>query len=325
MLLSLRRLGLIGDSDRPAFSPLTGGVSSDILCVTAEARRFCVKRALACLKVTAVWEAPVERNAFEAAWLRQVGAWLPDNVPKLLGEDASIGMFAMEFLPSHEYPVWKLQLQQGRIDDAFAASAGAVLAATHNHSAGNLSIAKRFANDAIFESIRLAPYFRATAERHANLADALHQLADSTLATRIALVHGDVSPKNILVGSKGPVFLDAECAWYGDPAFDLAFCLNHLLLKAVWRPQWKAAYLKSFDALSQAYLEGVLWEAPRDFERRCARLLPALALARIDGKSPVEYIVDEPMRELVRQRAIPLILDPVDSLAAIKTVWSGDS
>jgi aminoglycoside phosphotransferase (APT) family kinase protein len=107
------------------------------------------------------------------------------------------------------------------------------------------------------------------------------------------LVHGDFSPKNLLIGPAGPVILDAECAWYGDPAFDLAFVLNHLLLKGVWRPQWRARYVTAFAALADAYLGHVRWE-PRDaVEARTAALLPGLMLARIDGKSPVEYLTTE--------------------------------
>ena len=99
---------------------------------------------------------------------------------------------------------------------------------------------------------------------------------------RLALVHGDVSPKNILCGPRGPVLLDAECAWYGDPAFDPAFCLNHLLLKCLWTPRATAGFLACFDALAAAYLEGVAWEAPAAIEARAARLLPGLRDAAAD-------------------------------------------
>ena len=90
----------------------------------------------------------------------------------------------------------------------------------------------------IFHDIRLEPYLVATAGGHPDRADgAAAAGARSRPRPGAALVHGDVSPKNILVGPAGPVFLDAECAWYGDPAFDLAFCLNHLLLKCLWTPR----------------------------------------------------------------------------------------
>jgi Ser/Thr protein kinase RdoA (MazF antagonist) len=134
-------------------------------------------------------------------------------------------------------------------------------------------------------------------------------------------VHGDVSPKNILVGARGPIFLDAECSWYGDPAFDLAFLLNHLLLKCVWRPQWRARYLAAFRAAADAYLAGVTWE-PRDvFEGRLSWLLPALALARVDGKSPVEYITEDADRERIRACVKPLILAPRTRLAEVAEAW----
>ena len=116
-------------------------------------------------------------------------------------------------------------------------------------------MAQRFANDHIFHPIRLEPYLLATAARHPDCAARLRQLVEITARTKLALVHGDLSPKNILVAAHGPILLDAECAWYGDPAFDLAFCLNHMLLKCLWRPQWREQYLACYDALASTYLE----------------------------------------------------------------------
>jgi hypothetical protein len=117
------------------------------------------------------------------------------------------------------------------------------------------------------------------------------------------------------------VLVDAECAWWGDPAFDIAFCLNHLLLKCLWTPTATAPFLAAFDALSSAYLDAVDWE-PRDaVERRAAALLPGLLLARVDGKSPVEYIDDESDRDLVRRVAAGLLLRPVARLGLVAATW----
>ena len=138
---------------------------------------------------------------------------------------------------------------------------------------------------------------------------------------KLTLVHGDISPKNILEGPQGPVFLDAECAWYGDPAFDLAFCLNHLLLKTIVQPERLSALQKSFVMLQQAYLEQVDWEAPAELEARTAALLPGLLLARVDGKSPVEYLQTEAHRELVRSVAFPLLRKAPINLADICNAW----
>ena len=120
------------------------------------------------------------------------------------------------------------------------------------------------------------------------------------------------------------MFLDAECAWYGDPAFDLAFCLNHMLLKCLWVPSVAAGFLGSYDALASAYLARVDWEAPDALEARAARLLPGLFLARVDGKSPVEYITAEADRNRVRRVAIPLINRPVDRLDDVRAAWLGE-
>ena len=98
------------------------------------------------------------------------------------------------------------------------------------------------------------------------------------------------------------MLLDAECASAGDPAFDLAFCANHLLLKAVWRPAWAERFVAAFDALVAGYSSAVSWEAAvSGGATDVLRLLPALALARVDGLSPVEYLSED---DRVRVRAV---------------------
>lgn len=318
---ALRRMGLVGPDEAVRLTPLTGGVSSDIHLVEAAGRRFCVKRALARLKVAAVWEVPLQRNAAEADWLRQVGAWLPSAAPEVLGEDAGLGCFAMSYLPPAENPVWKAELLAGRIDTGFAGRVGQDLAAIHARSAADPTMAGRFAHDATFEAIRIEPYLLATGRAHPALAGRFAALAAATLACRRALVHGDASPKNILMGAQGPVFLDAECAWFGDPAFDLAFCLNHLLLKGARGGADRRGYLAAFSALAEAYRAGIVWEEPAGLEARAAALLPALFLARIDGKSPVEYLTAEAERDAVRRCAVPLVAEPPARLADIAVRW----
>jgi aminoglycoside phosphotransferase (APT) family kinase protein len=319
---SLRALGLIEPGEAVRWTPLTGGVSSDISLVETGARRFCVKRALPRLKVAALWEAPIGRNAAEAAWMRAVARWLPRAVPAVLGQDDEAGLFAMEYLAPEAFPLWKAELLAGRADIAFAAAVGRDLATIHNRSAADPTIPAAFANDATFEAIRVEPYLRATGRAHPELAARFDELADATLATRRALVHGDISPKNILRGPAGPVFLDAECAWFGDPAFDLAFCLNHLLLKGARGGAEREPYLDAFRALGEAYLSRAGWEERSALEARAAALLPALFLARVDGKSPVEYLTTDAERDAVRRCAAPLVAAPPLRLSEIAEAWS---
>jgi len=320
-LTALARMGLLQPGERPAITPLAGGVSSDIVRVDLASGSICVKRALPKLKVEADWQAPVERNRYEVQWMRVAAGINPAAVPRILGEDPETGMFAMQFLDSARYPVWKAQLRDGEISADTARDVGRRVAAFHGRTAGDTAVALTFATDHIFFPIRLEPYLAATADKHSDCAERLRSLMRVTGATRKALVHGDISPKNILTGPDGPVFLDAERAWYGDPAFDLAFCLNHLLLKCVWRPRWQARYLVCFDAFAQTYLAAVTWESRTDIERRTAHLLPGLFLGRVDGKSPVEYINTEEERDRVRRVARALLARPVDKLSDVRLAW----
>lgn len=304
-----------------ALQPLAGGVSSDIWRVDLPGRRVCVKRALPRLRVAQLWEAPIERNRYERLWLQAASAAAPGAAPRVLAWDDAHGLFAMEYL---DFPVWKARLAAGQADAGFAAQVGSTLAAIHGATAARAEIESGFATDAIFHAIRLEPYLLATALRHPDLAAVLKNLSERTANAKRCLVHGDVSPKNILVGGEGPahfpIFLDAECAWYGDPAFDLAFCLNHLLLKCVWVPRARADFLACFDSLARSYLAAAAWEAPSALQARAATLLPGLLLGRIDGKSPVEYL-DEPQRGRVRGIARNMLFHPVSTLKELREAW----
>jgi aminoglycoside phosphotransferase (APT) family kinase protein len=324
VVAALARLGLCAANEPATFTPLAGGVSSDIWRVEAGNRVFCVKRALGKLKVQADWRAPVERNHYEVAWFRTAGAILPAAAPRILGDDPAAGLFAMEWLDPSRYRLWKTELRTGRATPHHAERVGMTLVRIHAGTADNPEVAARFRTDAIFHAIRLDPYLQATARVHPSLAGPLYELVHTTAGTRRALVHGDVSPKNILLGPDGPVFLDAECAWYGDPAFDVAFCLNHLLLKCLWVPAGREGFLAGFRALADAYLGGVEWESRPELEARAARLLPGLLLARVDGKSPVEYLTSEADKDRVRRFAGALLRHPVARLDAVRAAWEDD-
>ncbi len=319
---TISRMGLLSSAEPFGCEPLPGGVSSDIWRITVGNKRYCLKRALPRLKVAQLWEAPVSRNGYEWQWLRTAGAICPGCVPNLVARDQQAGLFIMDCLDPESYPVWKNQLRDGVAREETAERVAERLVRIHAATSNDAHVERQFATDDAFYAIRLEPYLVATGRIHSDLADPLHSILQVTASTRRALVHGDVSPKNILVGTDGPIFLDAECAWYGDPAFDPAFCLNHLLLKCLWRPQYATAFLACFDRFAAAYLGGVCWEPRASIESRIARLLPALFLARIDGKSPIEYVTSERDKNRVRNTARPLILCPTDKLSDIRQTWA---
>ena len=153
-----------------------------------------------------------------------------------------------------------------------------------------------------------------------DLAARLQEIATATLAHKLALVHGDMSPKNILIGER-PVFLDAECAWFGDPAFDIAFCCTHLLLKSIWLRAQAPALLEAYACLYERYLDGVTWEPADALNARAGSLVAALLLARIDGKSPVEYLADEKSRRFVREAARDLLGRSDLTLQSVGESW----
>jgi len=323
---ALERMGLGANGETFEASPLSGGVSCDVWHIRlANGCELVIKRALPKLRVDADWRAPAGRSAAEADWFRLVAEVDPRLVPEVVAEDRAHHMFAMEYLPIDSHPIWKTVLAAGRAEANFAGQVGAALSRIHAYTAGREDIARDFAHAVLFRALRLEPYLLFTASKHPDLAPRIRATAERIAQSRIALMQGDISPKNILVGADGPVFLDAETASFGDPAFDLAFCLNHLLLKGAWHPEFRPLYRESFARLAQTYLEGVRWEAAGDLEERASELLPMLLLARIDGESPVEYLTQDTDKAFVRAAARTLLLQGPTSLAQIADYFAGAS
>ncbi len=315
--LLLTDLGLCDAEADIEIRRLSGGVASDIAAVTCAGRTFCLKFALAKLAVAEDWFAPVHRSRAEFAWLSFAGSVVPGCAPALYGFSEAQNGFAMEFLSGADIHLWKQALLEGAPDRGEAQAVGDTLGRIHAASTEPDFDTAPFENAEDFDALRLEPYLRFTATRHPALAEHLTEMAIWLKESRIALVHGDVSPKNILVRAGRPVLLDAECASMGDPAFDVAFCLNHLVLKAYHMPDRREALLGQVSALWSAYSPHVEWERAAGLESRIAMLLPMLMLARIDGKSPVEYL-DDAARGRVRGQACALIERPPESLGEVK-------
>lgn len=284
------------------WSPMSGGVSSDIFRVDDGGRTVVVKRALPRLRVQQEWMADVSRNEFEQRYLKYVGKFLPQAVPRVLS--TGDGYFVMEYL-GNCYASWKTLLLEGDGKRPQSAVAGSVLGRIHAHSFHEEIARRDFECPDNFRQLRIEPYLLATARVHTNVARQLNDEADRLLVAREALVHGDFSPKNLLWGENRLVVLDCEVAWYGDPAFDVAFLTSHLLLKSMVVLQ-QGDWARMIADFLQDYAAARGDIDVHSCDRRAARLLPMLLLARVDGKSPVEYL-DARQQAAVRTLAINAI------------------
>ncbi len=264
-----------------------GGVASDIRVVDTIAGKVVVKEALAELKVAAHWPSDPARSIVEVDALRTIAELLGEGtVPKVLWSDPQKHRFGMT-LVDPRLRNWKLDLLAGKLDPATAARAGEMLGGMHGRSRERSDIAERFANRQYFEELRIRPYFERIAERNPALAPAISEaIAAMRESTEKALVHGDFSPKNILADGRDVVLLDCEVAHWGDPRFDLGFCLSHLSLKAMRR----GADPVRFAELAEAFLAAYQGEGPAILDRRLTVITGCLILARLEGDSPVDYL-----------------------------------
>jgi aminoglycoside phosphotransferase (APT) family kinase protein len=310
LVRQLRADGLIHDERPPTLTSLKGGVSSDIYVVEDGGSSFVVKRALAKLRVSGDWFADTSRNRREHDCLKYLERVLPGTVPGALA--CGDGYFVMEYLGAG-FANWKQLLLSGLCDPAHAARAGHVLGRIHRISAGDAELARLFSSTESFRQLRIDPYLLATGRCHPTLSKYFEEearrleaagqcLAHGCLAHG-CLVHGDFSPKNLLIAPDRLVVLDCEVAWYGDPAFDLAFLLTHLLLKALHDIPRRTAFQELFAAVVSHYFaeRKLRGTAQPELEQNAARLLLMLLLARVDGKSPAEYIVDPAKKDFVRR------------------------
>jgi aminoglycoside phosphotransferase (APT) family kinase protein len=314
----LRQGGHLGGEAARA-TPLTGGVSSEIYLIEDGEKRLVVKRALPQLKVKDEWIADVRRNDAEQAYFRHVGSIVPGVVPQVYFANSELGYFGMEFF-GEEFTNWKHLLLAGacRVEDAELA--GDILGRIHHRTYSNKALQARFDNTESFHQLRVEPYLLTTGARHPRLKDAFIAEAHRIKATREVLVHGDFSPKNILVSRGRLVLLDAEVAWYGDAAFDVAFVLTHLFLKALHHSPNELGIDRMIAALWLSYLQSRPECHARNLEQRVIPLLLMLLLARVDGKSPVEYLSLE-RREFIKTFVHTYLPSPPRELAILSEIW----
>lgn len=318
---ALRELGLTHATGQLFGEPLSGGVSCDIWRVDLPEGPVCAKRALAKLKVAGEWFAPTSRIDFEAAYYRFARTVAPGVTPEVLGHDPSRGVLVTEYLPSSEYTAWKEELQNGVIRTDLVRQLALTLRRLHDASLADSQVHAAFTQPDLIHALRLSPYFLASIPANPELEHELTGLVKLFEENRHWLIHGDFSPKNILFGRDRPVILDAECANTGDAAFDLAFCSAHLCLKAAWKPQHASKYKAAFDTFHTNYFAA---GTDHDLDARAARYLSGFLLARMDGKSPVEYITAPTDKAAIRNFAWNHLKQAATSLRALADEWFSD-
>lgn len=284
----------------------SGGVSGELQFVDGPDGPMVIKRALPKLKVAADWFASPERSAVEAACLQVLADVLgQDCVPRVLWVDTQAHAFAMQRLPDH-LVVWKSRLLGCDVDLATARRVGQLLGQMHSRTRGRDDLAQQFDDRTYLVDLRIRPYHQRVAEREPRLAEAVNGVIERMLADRQCLVHGDFSPKNLLTDGPQVVLLDCEVAHWGDPRFDVAFCLSHLLLKTLH----STACPDQLAAAATAYLDAYASEGLPVLDPELSRATGCLVLARVIGDSPVDYLDTPALRHAAMRLGEALLLAP---------------
>lgn len=269
-------------------TPLDGGVASDISIVNTPSGPIVVKQALAKLRVAADWFSDPARSATEVAAIDAFADLIgPENVPEIVWVAPEDNSFAMR-LVDPRLRNWKKDLLSGTVDLQTAAAAGKLLGRVHKRSMAREDLRQRFADWTYFHELRIDPFFLRVAERLPDCGHAIRATINAMEQRRIALVHGDYSPKNILADGADIVVLDFEVAHWGDPHFDIAFCVSHLVLKSLRRD----ANTADLAVAAQTFLTSYQSEGPLVDGEHLAHVVGCLMLARLEGSSPVDYLAD---------------------------------
>ncbi|MBL8147051.1 MAG: phosphotransferase [Anaerolineae bacterium] len=319
LLAYLRAGGWIEAQEAPRMTVLSGGVSCrTVLVERASGEGWVVKQALAQLRVKVDWFTSPERIHREALSIAVLAPLCPPgSVPRLIFEDLPHYLMAMEAVPQ-PHANWKQRLLAGDLQTDHVRQFARLLATIHRETGLRRdALMAEFGDRTFYESLRLEAYYHYSGTQVPEAAAFYAALIAATRARQDTLVHGDYSPKNVLVHHGQLVLLDYEVAHMGEPAFDLGFSLTHLLSKAHHLP----AMRREFSAAALLYWQtyrAAIGDAPwaDGLEARAVRHTLGCLLARVAGRSPLEYL---DAGEWARQRAaaVALMADPPASVEAL--------
>ncbi|MCL1992902.1 MAG: phosphotransferase [Spirochaetes bacterium] len=319
----LLQRGVIKKADGYTLKYCEGGVSCTVAFVYAGEKPLIIKQGLSKLKVAEEWLCDPNRMGIEYYSNAVYHRLAPDCAPEVYFYDEENYIYGREAVPEN-CSMWKADLLSGLVDFSVAEKTIRTLALVHNGCAGDKETAARFADKNIFYELRISPYIEFTVGKHTELKDFAKPVIDELMGSAVTLVHGDFSPKNIMVVGRNPSILDYEVAHYGHPSFDIAFVSNHLILKAVKNKQWAGAYISMLNYALDIYFSTIKCLPAKELEKSFVRLLSLLMLARVDGKSPVEYLTLETDKELVRAMAYRIPRQGIDSYKEMLPLFLSD-
>lgn len=306
LLQYLLEKDLITDSQKVQVHYFSGGVSGTVAMVCGNEGKMLVKQAMGKLKVRDLWECDPKRIQVEHNALLVYEKIIPDCVPRPISYDEKNYIMIREAVPE-DWHMWKEELLDGELNYQVAEKAIRALFTIHNRTAASDEARAQFRDSQFFYFLRINPYIEHVVEKYPFLKNRAQQVIDFLMDQKIALIHGDYSPKNILTRDAQICILDMEVAYFGNPCFDVAFFANHFLLKAVRRKEWGPGYLAMLRYMMRLYFSNITYMDPTTVEEQTVRTLGFLFLARIDGKSPVEYLTNENDKELVRKLAVTML------------------
>ena len=319
LLSYLRSAGRIAPGETPRITNLAGGVSNrTVLLERASGEAWVLKQALERLRVRVDWFSDPRRVEREALGMQTLAEFAPAGaITPLVFVDPAHHLLAMKAVPQpHEN--WKTMLLAGRLERDHVRQFAVILASIHRGGfEGRERFTREFGDRSFFESLRLEPYYEYSAQQRPAAAPFISALVKETRDTLQTLVHGDYSPKNVLVHNGSLILLDHEVIHFGDAAFDLGFAMTHLLAKALHLRARRAdfgAAASTFWFEHQKQLGLAPWAG--DLEARAVRHTLACMLARCVGRSPLEYL-DARAAGLLENAAISLMGDVPATVAEL--------
>lgn len=318
--------GIIQGPEEYSFHYCKGGVSCTVALVHIGERIIILKQGLAKLRVQEEWECDPNRMYIEQRCNQIYHQFVPECAPEVYFYDEENYIYGREAVPE-DWHTWKEELIQGVLNFNISEQAISALVTVHNHCAGNTEIQREFWNKDIFYSLRVSPYIEFIVSKYPQLQSRATEVIQLLMDNAITLVHGDFSPKNIMTDGTKIQILDYEVAHFGHPAFDLAFFSTHFILKAIKNKQWSSAYMNMLECMLDAYFFKEQYMDSRKLRKDFLQILPFMILARVDGKSPAEYIKEQVDKDRLRTIAFQLMDHPLseyqDAISIISNINGG--